>query len=287
MAENKKSFILYTDQLSIFEALTDDQAGRLIKHIYKYVNDENPVTDEQVINIAFIPIKQQLKRDLKKWENLSAVRSGYGRMGGIKSGEVRKVKSLSNSTNEAKNEANEANEATASKLKQNEHVNVKMLNVNVNEEVSTTSNKHTSKFKHTTSNRLLSELKSSDHPHEKIAYNFWLLFSENLKKLKINSTDLQKSKYSLWVEPVRLMMERDKRTHEEFQEIFIFLRDEIPRENGFSWAANIRSTSKLREKFEVILKDARTKKFQKNCKSSQIMDVHNKILQKIDEGKFV
>lgn len=68
MAENKKSFILYCDQKGIWDKLTDEQAGKLIKHIISYVNDENPKTDDFIIELAFEPIKQQLKRDLKKWE---------------------------------------------------------------------------------------------------------------------------------------------------------------------------------------------------------------------------
>jgi hypothetical protein len=86
MAEGKKSFVLYSDQREIFEQLSDDQAGRLIKHIYSYVNDEDPVTDDLIIKIAFTPIKMQLKRDLKKWETQQEQRKEAGR----KSAEVRK-----------------------------------------------------------------------------------------------------------------------------------------------------------------------------------------------------
>lgn len=68
MAENKKGFVLYADQIEIFEQLPDDVAGRLIKHIYNYVNDKNPSTEDLIIKIAFAPIKSQLKRDLVKYE---------------------------------------------------------------------------------------------------------------------------------------------------------------------------------------------------------------------------
>jgi len=59
MAENKKSFVLYTDTQGLINQLPDDIAGRLFKHIYAYVNDENPITDELLLNIAFEPIKMQ------------------------------------------------------------------------------------------------------------------------------------------------------------------------------------------------------------------------------------
>ena len=64
MAENKKSFVLYTDTFGLIKHLPDDVAVRLLKHIYAYVNDENPITDELLVNVAFEPIKAQLKRDL-------------------------------------------------------------------------------------------------------------------------------------------------------------------------------------------------------------------------------
>lgn len=68
MAENKKSFVLYTDYIEVFEQLTDVEAGELIKHLFRYVNDKDPVTDNRLLKILFEPIKQQLKRDLRKWE---------------------------------------------------------------------------------------------------------------------------------------------------------------------------------------------------------------------------
>jgi hypothetical protein len=67
--EGKKSFVLYTDQREVFDELDDADAGKLIKHIFAYVNDENPDTQDKLLRIAFTPIKTQLKRDLKAWEN--------------------------------------------------------------------------------------------------------------------------------------------------------------------------------------------------------------------------
>ena len=69
MAENKKSFIMYCDWQETFESLTDEEAGKLIKHFYRYVNDENPVSDNRLIAIVFEPMKAVLKNDLKKYED--------------------------------------------------------------------------------------------------------------------------------------------------------------------------------------------------------------------------
>lgn len=86
MAENKKSFVLYSDSKGLIDQLPDDIAGRLFKHIFAYVNDENPISDELILNIAFEPIKSQLKRDLVKWSNQTDQR----RQAGLKSAEIRK-----------------------------------------------------------------------------------------------------------------------------------------------------------------------------------------------------
>jgi hypothetical protein len=80
MAKDKKSFLLYADQQSVFKQLPDEIAGQLIKHIFSYVNDENPITDNLIINIAFEPIKLQLKRDLQKYESIRERNSANARM---------------------------------------------------------------------------------------------------------------------------------------------------------------------------------------------------------------
>jgi predicted RNA-binding protein with RPS1 domain len=83
MAEGKKSIVLYTDLLATFEKLNDDEAGRLIKHLFRYVNDLNPDSD-RMTEILFEPIKQQLKRDLEKWEGIKDKRSEAGKAGANK-----------------------------------------------------------------------------------------------------------------------------------------------------------------------------------------------------------
>jgi len=87
MAENKKSFIAYSDWKETFDKLPNEIAGKLIKHIFAYVNDENPISDDFVIEAVFANIKNTLKRDLDKWENQLQQRSEAGR----KSAEQRKA----------------------------------------------------------------------------------------------------------------------------------------------------------------------------------------------------
>jgi hypothetical protein len=123
MAENKKSFILYADIIDTVEKIPDAKAGKLLKTILAYVNDRNPNLDELdiLVQVAFEPIKQQLKRDLKKWDKTRSLFSEAGKRGGIKSGESRR---------------NKAKRSLASKNEANEAVNVNAnVNVNVNDNV--------------------------------------------------------------------------------------------------------------------------------------------------------
>lgn len=84
--KDKKSFLLYCDLIHTINKLPNEKAGELFKHILSYVNDLKPVTNDALIDIAFEPIKQQLKRDLIKWEGIRGKRSEAGK----KSAEIRK-----------------------------------------------------------------------------------------------------------------------------------------------------------------------------------------------------
>ena len=126
MAENKKSFILYADQRGTFDKLNNEQAGLLIKHIYAYVNDENPSGDF-ITELAFEPIKTQLKRDLIKWEHLKGKRSEAGKA----SAEARANKKQQTSTNPTSVKSVQQT-STNPTVNVNDNVNVN-VNVNVND----------------------------------------------------------------------------------------------------------------------------------------------------------
>lgn len=72
MAKDKKSFLLYCDLIYTVSKMPNDKAGELFKHILSYVNDENPINNDLIIQLTFEPIKQSLKRDLQKYENIRA-----------------------------------------------------------------------------------------------------------------------------------------------------------------------------------------------------------------------
>jgi len=99
MADGKKSFVAYADWKDTFDNLPDEIAGKLIKHIFAYVNDENPISNDFIIDAVFSNIKNTLKRDLKKWESQLEQRRNAGK----KSAEMRaltKINDRSISLNE-------------------------------------------------------------------------------------------------------------------------------------------------------------------------------------------
>lgn len=127
MAQDKKGFILYADQIDLFTQLPNDKAGKLIKHIFAYVNDEDPQTDDLIINIAFTPIKNQFKRDLEKWQTTREGRSKAGKA----SAEARRLKKEQESTNSTNVKSVEQN-PTNPTVNDNDNVNV---TVNVKDKV--------------------------------------------------------------------------------------------------------------------------------------------------------
>lgn len=66
----KESFILYLEHQAVFKMLTDAQAGQLIKNIFEYEKTGQVPKMEQMLNVAFIPIKQDLDKNRAKYEKV-------------------------------------------------------------------------------------------------------------------------------------------------------------------------------------------------------------------------
>jgi len=128
MANNKKGFVLYADQKELFDQLSDEKAGQLIKHIFEYVNDDNPVSDDLFLNLAFTPIKQQLKRDLQKWEKTINGRSKAGKA----SAEARANKKKQEATNSTNVKFVQQKSTKLNKAQQSSTNPTVTVNVNVN-----------------------------------------------------------------------------------------------------------------------------------------------------------
>lgn len=82
MAEDKKGVIVYASWIKKFEALSDEEAGVLIKHFFRYVNDLNPIAPDRTTKLMFIDIEDTLKRDLIKWEKRAERSRENGNKGG-------------------------------------------------------------------------------------------------------------------------------------------------------------------------------------------------------------
>jgi len=80
--KNNETFVLHRDLIHTVEHLTDEQAGDLLKHILRYVNDLNPQTDNFITKLAFQPVRQQIENDLAKRKATSEKNRANGKKGG-------------------------------------------------------------------------------------------------------------------------------------------------------------------------------------------------------------
>jgi len=103
MAKDKNSFVLYADLLKSVDHLTDQELGKLFRHILEYVNDLNPVMEDRLLLTAWKPIERSLKEDLKKWEEIRIKRAKSGAKGG-----KQRVANQANATFAKQNQANQA-----------------------------------------------------------------------------------------------------------------------------------------------------------------------------------
>ncbi len=78
----KDSFVLYTEQKAVLDKLTDEQAGKLIKAIYEYVETGKMPELENVLDLVITPFKTVLDKDKAKYEEVSKARAEAGSKGG-------------------------------------------------------------------------------------------------------------------------------------------------------------------------------------------------------------
>ena len=78
----KDSFILYTEQIELFQELSNEQAGELIKGIFEYVKTGIAPEYTGMSKMAFITIRQMLDRNAEKYEEKREKMSQNGKKGG-------------------------------------------------------------------------------------------------------------------------------------------------------------------------------------------------------------
>ena len=83
MKQEKNNFLLYKDFKSTIDILTDEQAGKLIKAVFAYVNGRvEPNFKDGMLIVAFNVLKSQLERDLKKYKEIAEKNRENGKKGG-------------------------------------------------------------------------------------------------------------------------------------------------------------------------------------------------------------
>ena len=71
----RQSFIVHADTISQFDLLTDEQAGRVLKALLKYVaTGEEPVIDDGASAMLFAVLKTQILRDSGRYDEVVAKR---------------------------------------------------------------------------------------------------------------------------------------------------------------------------------------------------------------------
>lgn len=133
---DKSSFILYREYEEMVSALTDEQAGQLLRAIFAYTARGEEAELEPVARVAFIAIRQQLDRDREKYE----LRCAAGKAGGAPQGNCNAQRSRgaeqgASCEKQAKTSKNNQRQAKSSKNKQKQAYND---NENDNESVSVT-----------------------------------------------------------------------------------------------------------------------------------------------------
>ena len=81
-SDDKKSFQLYNDYIDHFSLMSDEEAGKLIKAIFCYVNDLPCEELAGLSLMAFSFISSQLKRDKDKYDARCEANRINGRLGG-------------------------------------------------------------------------------------------------------------------------------------------------------------------------------------------------------------
>lgn len=103
----KDSFILYTEQREVINKLSDEQAGRLIKAIYEYVETEKMPELDSLLDIVIIPFKQNLDRNKEKYNKISEIRAKAGAKGGKQKKQLQTEESKCNDNDNVNDNVNE------------------------------------------------------------------------------------------------------------------------------------------------------------------------------------
>jgi hypothetical protein len=103
---------------------------------------------------------------------------------------------------------------------------------------------------------------------EKTMISFWKLFRENMAVFDLKQPSIENAKINAWLPPVKKLL--STYTKKDLLDVYWYLKDSPIVPDKFSWRKQIRSTSKLAEKFEVLLLDARVKSYVPPAKKTEL-----------------
>ena len=129
MANERPGFLLYLNQKTIIDELTDAEAGILIKALYEYEQNKNVPKLEKMLKIIFLQFKNNLNNDEKKYEEKCA-------------------KNKENIENYWKNKKGKNNTNEYERIRMNTNIN-KNSNRNINTNINRNKNKNTNKKNNT------------------------------------------------------------------------------------------------------------------------------------------
>lgn len=120
----KKSFIFYMNWMKTFDNLTDDEAGRLIKHLLRYVNGIDLEPQDRLTQLISEPFKQIINSDLKKYENIIERNRINGKKGGRPSGKnPKKPSGLLNNPKKPDTDTDTGTDTGTALKKENNNIN--------------------------------------------------------------------------------------------------------------------------------------------------------------------
>lgn len=104
---NKNSFVLYKDYEELFDRLSDEEAGQLIKAIFDYERSGELPELPRLLEFIMLPIKNTLDRDSDKYDKIVEKRRKAGAIGGkiSQANALKNEQMLDNSSTRVANQA--------------------------------------------------------------------------------------------------------------------------------------------------------------------------------------
>lgn len=224
----KKSGVLKIDEI-------DWRIGK--KNLEILIENDFLSVKDDFLSIEF------LEEQLLKFESIRITRAENGSKGGVAKA-TKKLASATNNLVVAKQNVAEL------RVKSKEIDNNIILNNSLLSEIKISDDKKFFIF-----NDLSLEASDEQIGYFKSAIAFQKLIIKNLKEKNSTTTQVENVKYKNFVDPIRLMFEKDKITKSQLLDAYNYLNSP----EGEFWKSNILSTAKLREKLPVLLAKKNTK----------------------------